>query len=120
MECLLITILLVLVCFNCKIVSNKLHKELLGCFRDVCTSTKSISQPNPSKTVKPNGMMDLAPVVKAFLVLFRQYYCKMLNVAIIELRKKSKNLSESIGFFVAVITKQLLRVFMCSDRKLVH
>ena len=106
--------------FNSRIPSNKLHKELLGCFRDVCTATMFISQPNPSKTVKPNEMMDLAPVVKAFLVLFRQYYCKMLNVAIIELREKSKNLSESIGFFVAVITKQFLRVFMWSDRKLVH
>ena len=120
MGCLLINISLVLVHFNSKIPSNKLHNELLDCFRDVCTATMVISQPNPSKTVKPNEMMDLAPVVKAFLVLFRQYYCKMLNVAIIEFRKKSKKLFESIGFFVAVITKQLIRLIVCSDRKLIH
>ena len=93
---------------------------LLGCFRDVCTATKFISHPNPSKTGKSNEMIDLVPVVKAFLVLFRQYYRKMLNIAIIEFREKYYKLSESIGFFVAVITKQLIRLIVCSDRKLIH
>ena len=111
---------MVLLYLHSKIVSNELHKMLLGCFRDVCTATKLISHPNPSKTDKSNEMIDLVPVVKAFLVLFRQYYCKMLNVAIIEFQEKFQKISESIGFFVAVITKQLIRLIVCSDRKLIH